>query len=157
MQPLPRFRIYSRPRDYALVARDVVSRHWNVGESCRELEQDIAHRFDAGHAVCVPKARVGIFLAIRALIQPGRKVVLSPYTISDVVNMVICAGGVPVFADLESDTCNIDASEIEKLIDADTGAVLITHLHGLSCNVERIAAVCRDRGVPLVEDAPVYV
>ena len=37
--------------------------------------------------------------------------------------------------------------------DGDTGAVMITHLHGLACDVERISAVCRDRGVALVEDA----
>ncbi|MDA1185863.1 MAG: aminotransferase class V-fold PLP-dependent enzyme [Acidobacteria bacterium] len=153
MQPLPRFRIYSRPREYAQLARDVVSRRWNVGESCRELEEAIARRVDVGHAVCASKARVGIFLAIRALIQPGRAVILSPYTITDVINMVICAGGVPVFADLEPDTCNVDAAEVEKLIDAETGAVMVTHLHGLACDVERIADVCRQRGVPLVEDA----
>ena len=105
------------------------------------------------HALCIAKARVGIFVAIRALIEPGQKVVLSPYTISDVVNMVICAGGIPVFADLESDTCNVDAADVERLIDGDTGAVMITHLHGLACDVDRISAVCRERGVALVEDA----
>ena len=67
--------------------------------------------------------------------------------------MVLCAGGVPVFADLESDTCNVDPDEIERLIDADTGAVMVTHLHGLACDMGRISAICRDRGVPLVEDA----
>ena len=43
--------------------------------------------------------------------------------------------------------------ELERLIDADTGAVLVTHLHGLACEMDRISAVCRERGVPLVEDA----
>jgi dTDP-4-amino-4,6-dideoxygalactose transaminase len=153
MQPLPRFRIYTRPRDYTRLARDLVGRRFLEGESCRELEEAIEQRLGGGHAVCAPKARVGIFLAIRALVEPGRKVVLSPYTISDVINMVICAGGVPVFADLEPGTCNIDAAEVEKRVDDDTGAVLVTHLHGLACDVERIAALCRERGVRLVEDA----
>jgi len=153
MQPLPRFRIYSRPKHYAAIARELVGRRWAQGESCRELERAVEARNAVAHALCIAKARVGIFVAIRALIEPGRKVVMSPYTISDVVNMVICAGGVPVFADLERETCNVDPAELERLIDTDTGAVLITHLHGLACDMQRIPALCRERGVPLVEDA----
>ncbi len=152
MQPLPRFRIYSRPRDYWTIAREVAGRRWLRGDSCRELETAI-EQSGIDHAICVAKARVGIFLAVRAIVQPGQKVVLSPYTISDVINMVICAGGVPVFADLERKTCNIDPAEIERLVDSDTGAVLVTHLHGLACDMERITAICRERGVPLIEDA----
>jgi dTDP-4-amino-4,6-dideoxygalactose transaminase len=153
MQPLPRYRIYSSPRDYWAVVREVASRSWMRGDACGELERAVCERHDVPHALCIAKARVGIFVTIRALIEPGQKVVLSPYTISDVINMVICAGGVPVFADLDPDTCNVSASELESLIDDDTGAVLITHLHGLACDMERIPAVCRERAVPLVEDA----
>ena len=83
-------------------------RRWLQGDSCRELEEAIQKRQDIAHAICVAKARVGIFVAIRALVRPGQKVVLSPYTISDVINMVICAGGIPVFCDLGRDTCNVD-------------------------------------------------
>ncbi len=153
MQPLPRYRIYSRPRQYWEVAREALTRRWMRGDSCRELEEAIQKRQDIAHAICVAKARVGIFVAIRALVRPGQKVVLSPYTISDVINMVICAGGIPVFCDLERETCNVDPAELGRLIDADTGAVLVTHLHGLACEMDRISALCRQRGVPLVEDA----
>jgi dTDP-4-amino-4,6-dideoxygalactose transaminase len=78
---------------------------------------------------------------------------MSPYTIADVVNMVIAAGGRPVFADIERNTCNIDPNEVNRLIDDKTGAVLITHLHGLAAEAEAIAEICRSRGVPLIEDA----
>ena len=79
--------------------------------------------------------------------------ILSPYTIADVVNMVICAGAKPVFADIEEETCNIDPDAIERLIGPNTGAVLITHLHGLACRMDQITAMCKDMGVPLIEDA----
>lgn len=153
MQPLPRYRIYSSPRDYWAVAREVLSRSWLAGQSCEELESAVCARHEVPHALSIAKARVGIFVAIRALIEPGQKVVLSPYTISDVVNMVICAGGIPVFADLEPDTCNIAVGSLEELVDRETGAVLVTHLHGLACDMDRIQSLCRERGVPLVEDA----
>jgi dTDP-4-amino-4,6-dideoxygalactose transaminase len=153
LQPLPRYRIYGRPAHYWSIAREALSRDWLRGESCRELEEAIEKRQGIAHALCIAKARVGIYVTIRALIRPGQKVVLSPYTISDVINMVICAGGIPVFADLERETCNVDPADVARLVDGDTGAVMVTHLHGLACDMDRITAICREHRVPLVEDA----
>lgn len=150
--PSPRFRIYGRSRDYLTIMGSLLTRRWLKGTNLSEVEAAAARLSGGRHAVCMPKARVGIFLAVRALIAPGQKVILSPYTISDVVNMVICAGGVPVFADI-TDSWNIDPGEVERLIDADTGAVLCTHLHGLACDIKRLAALCEKRGIPLIEDA----
>ncbi|NNM35299.1 MAG: hypothetical protein HKO53_19645 [Gemmatimonadetes bacterium] len=107
----------------------------------------------ASHAVCLPRARTGLFLALRHFIEPGQNVVLSPYTFHDVINMVLCAGGRPVFADLEPGTCNISPSEVKNLIDGDTAAVIATHLYGIPCDIEQIAEICLGRGVPLIEDA----
>jgi dTDP-4-amino-4,6-dideoxygalactose transaminase len=122
------------------------------GDDVERLEHIGAARVGTAHAVAAPMARVGIHLLVKALIRPGQKVVMSPYTIADVVNMVVAAGGVPVFADVGPNTCNIDAAEVERLIDAETGAVLATHFYGLACDIERIAAACERRGVPLIED-----
>ena len=60
--------------------------------------------------------------------------------------MVICAGGVPVFADLAPGQCNVSAEEIEKLVDDETGAVLVTHFYGEACEIEKIATFCKARG-----------
>ncbi|UCF66026.1 MAG: DegT/DnrJ/EryC1/StrS family aminotransferase [Acidobacteriota bacterium] len=153
MMPLPRYRLYTSARRYAAVARDVAAGRRLAGTACGELERTLEQQVGVAHAICAPRARVGIYLAVRALVPPGRKVVLSPYTISDVVNMVIAAGAVPVFADVQRETCNIDPSEVERLVDDDTGAVLVTHLHGLACEMDRLVAICRERGVRLIEDA----
>jgi dTDP-4-amino-4,6-dideoxygalactose transaminase len=149
----PRLRLYTRASHYARVASELLSRKWREGDSVGELESRVADKLGVNHALAMPMARTGIYYAIRALVEPGKKVILSPYTISDVVNMVICAGAVPVFADIEEESCNIDPKQVEDLIDDDTGAVLVTHFYGLTCDVERIARLCRERGVPLIEDA----
>jgi dTDP-4-amino-4,6-dideoxygalactose transaminase len=152
MAPLPRYRLYDDPRTYATIAGELLTGRWRSGAACDELEKALAS-LGAPHAVVAPRARVAIHLAIRGLIRPGQEVVLSPYTIADVVNMVISAGGVPVFADIERETCNIDPAELEKCLGPNTGAVLITHLHGLACDMDVIPRACAARGVPLVEDA----
>ena len=153
LKPAPRFRIYTSFASYMTVIKDIILRRTVKGQDCEALEKEIQKRFIIDYSLCVPQGRVGIYLAVKALIHPGQEVILSPYTIADIINMVICAGGIPVFADIERETCNIDPAEIEKLINKDTGTVMITHLHGLSCNMDRIVKICKIHNVPLIEDA----
>jgi len=120
------------------------------------LERELEALHPGCHAVAVPMARVGIYLTLKRLIRRGQKVILSPYTISDVVNMVLCAGGVPVFADIEEGgSCNIDPREVLHLLEStdDVGAVLVTHFYGLICDIDPILEACRRRNIPVVEDA----
>jgi perosamine synthetase len=151
--PRSRQRFYGRSTNYFRVARDVLRGRIQAGDDdVARVEHDLAARTSMQHAVLMPQARVGIYFVLRALTRKKKKVVLSPYTIHDVVNMVLCAGAQPVFADIDRATCNIDTRQIEQLIDDETGAVMVTHLHGLACDIEGAARVCRERGVPLVED-----
>ncbi len=150
--PNPRYRIYGARHQYLKIAGDLAVGRLFTGAGVAELEPAVADFVGAGHAVAMPQARVALYCALRVLLKHRKKVLLSPYTIHDVVNMVVCAGGHPVFVDVRREDCNIDPSLVESLVDDDTGAVLVTHLHGLACDVERIAATCRQRGIPLIED-----
>lgn len=151
--PLPRLRIYTALGQYGRVLGEMLSGRANAGDSVAAFEGAVARLVGAPHAVAMPMARTAIYLTLKNLIRPGQKVIVSPYTIADVINMVICAGGIPVFADIERHTCNIDPAEIARLIDGETGAVLVTHFYGLMCDMPAISPLCRERGVPLVEDA----
>jgi dTDP-4-amino-4,6-dideoxygalactose transaminase len=123
------------------------------GEAVARLEAEVSRRFEVASAVCVPMARTGLYLALREILQPGQTVILSPLTLVDVVNMVLLAGGIPVFADIVRRSCALDPEQAESLIDRRTGAVLATHLHGESAGAHLLREICRRRGVPLIEDA----
>ena len=150
--PTPRLRLYTRFGQYVTVLGRVVTGRFDRGDGVERLQARFKTMFSC-HAIPMHMARTGIYLTLKALIEPGQKVILSPYTIADVVNMVVCAGGVPVFADLELGTCNLGADAVERLIDDTIGAVLVTHFYGLACDIERIKAICDTHNVPLVEDA----
>jgi dTDP-4-amino-4,6-dideoxygalactose transaminase len=150
--PRSRARFYGRSTNYTSVARDVLLGRIHAGDDVAGIERTIGEFLGARHVVCTPQARVGIYLVIKELTRTKKKVVLSPYTIHDVINMVICAGATPVFADIDRKTCNIDARQVAQLVDGDTAAVMVTHLHGLACDIEAIAAICRERKVALIED-----
>jgi dTDP-4-amino-4,6-dideoxygalactose transaminase len=98
-------------------------------------------------------ARTGLLLGLQELIRPGQTIVMSPLTIVDMVNMVLLAGGIPVFADICRRSCTIDPGLAESLIDQRTGAVLVTHLHGENAGAHVFHDLCRRRGVPLIEDS----
>jgi dTDP-4-amino-4,6-dideoxygalactose transaminase len=152
--PLPRFRIYTRPATYATVLRAVVSGKVEHGDDVARLEQALGERFGVKHVVATSQARLAIYLAVKHAVAGGRrKIVLSPYTIFDVINMVVAAGGIPVFADIDRRTCNLDPASADALVDADTAAVMVTHLHGLATNMDGLLATCARAGIPLIEDA----
>jgi dTDP-4-amino-4,6-dideoxygalactose transaminase len=150
--PLPRFRLYTRPALYAEVARELAAPGRGGERAQRRLEQAVAAWAGLPAALCVPRARAGIYLALRALIEPGQQVILSPYTIHEVVNVVLCAGGVPVFADVDRRSGNLDPRAALALLGPGTGAVLVTHLHGLAAEIGPLLGPCRARGVAVVED-----
>ncbi len=154
LEPNPKNRLYTNLDSYLLFLSYILIKKSQQDEKSKEtFEKALCKRFSTQYAICVYQCRLGIYLAIKALIKPGQEVILSPYTIVDVINMVIFAGGRPIFADVDHNTCNISASEVERLIHAGTGAVLITHLHGLAAEAHRIKEICDRFNVPMVEDA----
>jgi perosamine synthetase len=154
--PQPRSRLYTTADAYIKGAAASLFSIGYDGKGTERFETSLEQMAAGYHTVAVPMARVGIYLALKHLIRKGQKVILSPYTISDVVNMVLCAGGIPLFADTEANgSCNIDADVVLDLIETevDVGAVLVTHFYGLVCNIAPIIAKCAEKGIPVIEDA----
>ena len=151
--PHPRSRIYTKPKSYWSFWSDLLLGRFNKGNDVQKFERALAEKFGVPEAVCVSMTRVGIYLVLKNLIKPGQNVIMSPYTVADVVNMVVLAGGVPVFTDIEQRSCNLNPAEVAKLIDKNTGAVIATHLHGVGARIYEILALCRQHNIPLIEDA----
>ncbi len=151
---LPRFRFYGSPWNYgSVIAGEIRSRRGHE-KTIMRLEHEVAQFLGKSHAVALPQARLGVYLTTRALVRQGRdEVILAPYTIHDVVNMVLAGGGRPVFVDVERETCNIDPAAIPGALTDRTAFVLVTHLHGLACDMGRIEAAVAPSGVPIIEDA----
>ncbi|MBF0179785.1 MAG: DegT/DnrJ/EryC1/StrS aminotransferase family protein [Magnetococcales bacterium] len=126
------------------------------GDRQAQLESALARRLGVadGSTLLTPHARVAIYLAVKSLLQEGRQtVILSPYTIPDVVNMVVCAGGIPRFVDLDPETRDLDRQAVQEAMNDATGAVLVTHLFGMGRDVSDLATACRERGIALIENA----
>ena len=149
----PRYKIYVYPIKFLktffqslFIAKNVINSNF---------ESKLNQFLDSKNALFVNQARIGVFLTIKSIIEKTGKteIIVSPYTIADVINMVILAGGEPVFVDIEEDTCNINHNLIEENITENCSAILVTHLHGRMCNMEPIKEIADKYSVYLIEDA----
>ena len=117
----------------------------------------IARRLGAGtRVIAIGRARTGIHLLAKLAVRGcRRKVLMSPYTIPDVVTMVTLAGAEPVFFDFEPDSTSCRIEELADRIDDETACVIVTHYHVNEPRLREIAELCRARGVYLFDDCAI--
>ncbi len=125
-----------------------------MGPEVAELEGRLAQYTGAKHCVTVASGTEALLIALMALdLKPGDEVVTTPFTFAATAEMIVLLGGVPVFADIEPDTCNIDASKIEATITKRTRAVMPVSLYGQVADMDAINALAARHGLAVIEDA----
>ncbi|GAB6038124.1 dTDP-4-amino-4,6-dideoxygalactose transaminase [Fundidesulfovibrio butyratiphilus] len=85
-------------------------------------------------------------------LKPGDEVILPAFTFVSTANAYVLRGAKPVFADIRPDTLNIDESTLAGLVTERTKAVAVVHYAGVGCEMDAINALCRQRGLAVVED-----
>jgi UDP-2-acetamido-2-deoxy-ribo-hexuluronate aminotransferase len=125
-----------------------------MGPEVAEMESALAARTGARHCVSVASGTEALLVALMAIgLRPGDEVITSPFTFAATAEMIALLGGVPVFADVEADTCNLDASGIEACITARTRAIMPVSLYGQCADMDEINAIAARRGLVVIEDA----
>jgi len=105
------------------------------------------------HVMPCSSGTAAIHIAVAAAgIGPGDEVITSPITDMGTVIGVIYQQGVPVFADLQPSTYNLDPAEVEKKITPRTKAVIAVHLCGNPCDMARLRKITDDHQLVLIED-----
>jgi dTDP-4-amino-4,6-dideoxygalactose transaminase len=139
----------------AAVLRVVRSRWLSMGEETQGFEQEFAAFIGAKHALAVTNATAALHLAcIAAGINLGDEVIVPSLTFVATANAVRYAGGVPVFADIESeDWLTISPASIERCITDKTKAVLVMHYAGYACDMPAIMDIARAHNLPVIEDS----
>ena len=106
----------------------------------------------ATHAVATSSGTAALRVALAALgVGCGDEVIVPSFTFIATVNAVVCAGAVPVFAEVD-DSLGLDAGDVESRITERTAAIIVVHLENTAADMEPLLAVARRRGVPVIED-----
>jgi len=85
-------------------------------------------------------------------IGPEDEVIVPAFTFPSTANAFVLRGARPAFADIRTDTLNIDESQIEQRITPRTKAIFLIHYAGVGCEMETIMAVARRHGIAVAED-----
>ncbi|MBL8320546.1 MAG: DegT/DnrJ/EryC1/StrS family aminotransferase [Burkholderiaceae bacterium] len=126
-----------------------------MGPEVAELEVRLAANCGARHCITVASGTEAILIALMALsLKPGDEVITTPFTFAATAEMIVLLGGVPVFVDIEPDTCLIDTRLIESKISPRTRAILPVGLYGQCADMDEINAIAaRHGGLAVIEDA----
>src|SRR4051812_7246491 len=147
----------SRPEfgdEEARAVAAVLKSGWvSQGPKVAEFESLVAARVGAAQGVATTSCTTALHLALVASgVGPGDEVICPSYSFIATANAVLYTGATPVFADIESDTWNLDPADVEKRITKKTKVILVAHQVGLAADLDRLKAVA-PKGVSIVEDA----
>lgn len=109
-----------------------------------------------GDVVPVSRARYAIHLAVTQAIDKNRtEIVVCPYTIFDVINMITTAGARPCFCDSAPGSLHPTWEQVADAVTDKTAAVIITHYHTTNPYIARISTELRQRNIKLIEDCSI--
>ena len=152
------FLVFGQPRmfqeEIAEVIETLRSGWWGTGAKAHEFEDKFAQYVQAKYTVAVNSATAGLHLALDVLgVGPGEEVITTPLTFVSTVNVIVHRRAVPVFADVDPITWNIDPVELGRRISKKTKAIIPVHLHGRPCDMDKIGGLAKKYGLKVVEDA----
>ncbi len=124
------------------------------GPKVAAFEREFAEYVGARNAVAVTSCTTALHLALLAAgVGPGDEVICPSLSFIATANAIAYAGAVPVFADVDATTYNIDPASIENAITSRTRAILLVHQVGLPAALDEIKEIAHRRGLAIVEDA----
>lgn len=125
----------------------------SFGDYIPAFENAFAAYVGCKYGVAVTSGTTALHLAVSALDLPaGSEVLLSTSTNIASVLGIVHNKLVPVPVDSESETWNIDPDLIESLITENTKAIMVVHLFGHPCEMDKILSLCEKHHLPLIED-----
>lgn len=126
-----------------------------MGPEVRELEEKLEAYTGARHCITVASGTEALLISLMALgIKPGDEVITTPFTFVATAEVIALLGAVPVFVDIQPDTCNIDPDLIEAAITEKTKAIMPVSLYGQPADMDEINAIAaRNGNIAVIEDA----
>jgi perosamine synthetase len=139
----------------AEAARRVILSGWTTqGPEVAAFEKEFSSLVGAKHACAVSNCTTALHLALIAVgVKPGDEVITVSHSYIATANSILYCGAIPVFADIDPNTFNIDPALIEGLISERTRAVLCVHQIGMPCDMGQIVPIARKHGLVVIEDA----
>ncbi len=124
------------------------------GHIASEFEKKYADLIGVKRVVATASGTTALETALHVLgVDAGDEVIVSPYTFIATYNVVFNQKALPVFADTDQETFNINPEKIEEKINERTTAILPVHILGLPADMNRINSIAKKHNLVVIEDA----
>ena len=124
------------------------------GPEVKAFEEEFSAHVGGRHCVAMNSGTSALHLGfIAAGIERGDEVIVPSFSFAATANSVVLAGGVPVFADIDPRTFNLDPNHVESLITKKTKAIMPVHLYGHIAAMDEFQQLSSKYGVKIIEDA----
>lgn len=125
-----------------------------MGPEVFELEERLAEYVGVKHAIAVASGTEALLISLMSLgIGRGDEVITTPFTFVATAEVIALLGAKPVFVDIKSDTCNIDANLIDVAITKKTKAIMPVSLYGQPADMDEINTIAARYKLAVIEDA----
>ncbi len=125
-----------------------------MGPEVKELETALSAYTGAKHCITVASGTEALLIALMSLgVKAGDEVITTSFTFVATAEVIALLGAVPVFVDVEPDTCNIKVADIEARITPRTKAIIPVSLYGQCGDMDEVNAIADKHGIPVIEDA----
>ncbi|MDW7733448.1 MAG: UDP-4-amino-4,6-dideoxy-N-acetyl-beta-L-altrosamine transaminase [Methanolobus sp.] len=133
----------------------VLKSDWiTTGPKIKEFEDALCAYLECSYCVAVNSGTSALDIAVQSLNLPeGSEVITTPFTFVATSNAILYNGLKPVFADICSDTFNIDPEDIRRKITKDTKAIIYVDYAGQPCDIKAIRDIADEFDLYLIEDA----
>lgn len=133
---------------------DCVNNNWiTAGNKVKQFEAAVADKHQVEHTVAMCNGTQALWAIFQAIDIKGFEVIIPDFTFIATAGAVSWAGGIPVFADINKDTLQIDPKEVEGLITVRTRAIMPVNIFGKNYEVEAIRGIAQKHGLIIIEDA----
>jgi dTDP-4-amino-4,6-dideoxygalactose transaminase len=155
LRPWPAWPVWDETEERALLDVLHSGQWWYVeGTEGVAFEREFAEFQEARYGVASANGSVALEIALRALgIGCGDEVIVQPYTFVATASSVLTVSATPVFVDIEGDTLNIDAAQIEAAITPRTRAIIPAYIAGRPADLDAILEVAARHNLAVIEDA----
>ena len=154
VREIPLARPFLDEREEELVLEVLRSGRLSLGPTIDRFEELLAERIGAPYVAAVSSGTAGLHLLCRITgLGPGDEAITSPLSFASSANCFIFEGAVPVFADVDPRTLNMNPASVEAAITERTRAVVAVDMFGYPCELDEIRAICERHGLALIEDS----
>lgn len=136
------------------IARVLDHGQFIMGPEVAEMEQALAAYAGSTHCISVASGTEALLISLMALgIGAGDEVITTSFSFAATAEVVLLADAMPVFVDIETDTCNIDVAAVGAAVTERTRAIIPVSLYGQPADMNEINAIGERHGLIVIEDA----